>query len=390
MMVALFHLTVIGHIYPGSMDALTLVNNSWLFVDFFFVLSGFIITHSLSRGLDSPRALTAFAIRRFGRLWPTHLAIIVLMLTYQFIKVSPDVTRVSFDFKTYSLHDFILSLFYYLTFIHSLPNFYQIGIDNFVDINPPSWSISVEYWTYLIFGLILLYGQRWRVPVMLAAIVGSSVTLFVVMGEIGATFGYGLLRCVYGFFVGHFVYQFYRASAFDPRRWRWAVTGLEALAVVASATFVAMVGSAAASLLAPVVFGATVYVFAFEAGWVSRLMMTRPVQWLGTLSFTIYMGHALVARTLADGIRLVEGWLGVDYSLQRVMYGETVTLVSFPSTIVANLTALGYVLLVIGFAAAMSRWVEVPWRDRVNRFAKLYGARPPAQSAAALTGTGAG
>ena len=41
LLVALLHFRFLGHFY-----SLDFVRNSWLFVDFFFVLSGFVITHA--------------------------------------------------------------------------------------------------------------------------------------------------------------------------------------------------------------------------------------------------------------------------------------------------------------------------------------------------------
>ncbi len=383
MMVALFHLHVIGHIYPGSLDSVRIINNSWLFVDFFFVLSGFIITHSLGRGLDDLVSLIAFAIRRFGRLWPTHLVMIMILLAYEFAKYPPDIALVVLNFQSYSINDFLLSLSYCLTFTHSLPWVYTIGIDKFADINPPSWSISVECWIYLTLGLILLYGRRWHAAIILALIIASGLTMYMRVGAIGSSFEYGLMRCAYGFFVGHVVYLLYGKSQFDVRPWRWLMTAIEVLVVALSAAFVTLTGPVPESLLAPAVFGVTVYVFAFEAGMISKVMMAKPFQTLGTLSFTIYMGHAFVVLAYADCIRMVQDWYGVTYSLERDSYWGAVTLVSFPSATVANLSVLLYAVLVVGFAAVLSRWVEVPWRDRVNRFAKAYAVNAANRSAVA-------
>jgi peptidoglycan/LPS O-acetylase OafA/YrhL len=382
MMVALFHLSVTGHIFPGSLDHVRLIGNAWLFVDFFFVLSGFIITHSLSGGLEGRRGLAAFAIRRFGRLWPTHLAMVGLMLGYQMAKSPPSLGQVVFDYKSYTLDDAIMSLSYYLAFVHALPGFYRLGVGHLLDINPPSWSISVEYWIYLAFGLSLLASRPVRRVLVAVAILGSGLTLFWMLNAIGTTFEYGLLRCSYGFFVGHGVYGLYRATRWELRRWGRLATALELAAVTVALVFVVYWGLGPASLLAPVVFGLSVYVFAFEAGAVSSWMTAAPIQLLGRLSFTIYMGHAFVVLVWADLIWGVQGWLGVHYSFQREMYGEVVTLVSFRSLAVADLSALIYALLVVGFAALLSRWVEVPWRDRVNRVAKQIAAGAAASPAA--------
>ena len=67
LMVALLHINSVSHISESSF-----VRQSWLFVDFFFVLSGFVIAFTYLDKIESKAALVEFAIRRFGRVWPLH------------------------------------------------------------------------------------------------------------------------------------------------------------------------------------------------------------------------------------------------------------------------------------------------------------------------------
>jgi peptidoglycan/LPS O-acetylase OafA/YrhL len=46
--------------------------NMQLFVDFFFVLSGFVICHAYATRVTDTRSAGGFMIRRFGRIWPLH------------------------------------------------------------------------------------------------------------------------------------------------------------------------------------------------------------------------------------------------------------------------------------------------------------------------------
>src|SRR6202012_2274261 len=63
-LVAMFHLSILGHIYYSP-----LVRHAFLFVDFFFVLSGFVITYAYTGELSTASNLRVFAIRRLGRVW---------------------------------------------------------------------------------------------------------------------------------------------------------------------------------------------------------------------------------------------------------------------------------------------------------------------------------
>ncbi|MEI7610622.1 MAG: acyltransferase family protein [Rhodospirillaceae bacterium] len=231
----------------------------------------------------------------------------------------------------------------------------------FLDINPPSWSISVEFWIYLGFGLLLIL--RWVRPSVIAVLaIFSGLVLYIAVGQIGATLEFGIFRCACGFFTGVFIHWLYQAAVKSQRDWS-PVVWLEVPVVVGVIVFVIMAGPSEWSLLAPCVFGLTVWVFAFERGPVSRLMMSAPIRKLGDLSYTIYMTHSLVAVALADGLAWIMNRLGVDYRYQAEMYGEDVNILSFPNDFVADLNAFVYLGLVVAAAAVMSRWVEVPCRD---------------------------
>src|ERR1700731_3903652 len=81
LLVALFHLNVYSAIYP-----LDFVRNGYLFVDFFFVLSGFVITYSYADRLKTLEDLGSFAIRRFGRLWPLHAVVLLAFVAAESAK----------------------------------------------------------------------------------------------------------------------------------------------------------------------------------------------------------------------------------------------------------------------------------------------------------------
>src|SRR3981189_3074967 len=75
--VALFHLSAAWHLY-----SLPWIRHAGMFVDLFFVLSGFVISHSYLEKLTHPGAVPDFLIRRLGRVWPLHiftLGILVLL-----------------------------------------------------------------------------------------------------------------------------------------------------------------------------------------------------------------------------------------------------------------------------------------------------------------------
>ncbi len=58
------------------LDGLTIVRQAWLFVDFFFLLSGFVIAATYRDRLARGHGVLPFMLLRIGRLYPLHLAIL--------------------------------------------------------------------------------------------------------------------------------------------------------------------------------------------------------------------------------------------------------------------------------------------------------------------------
>ena len=122
----------ISHLYAFVFANIYAEYISYLFVEFFFILSGFVLYPQLLKVLDDKKNLFIFYKRRWLRTIPLYLAILlaVAALTENLI---------SYD------------LFKYLFFIQKiLPNF----LNN--DFFPVAWSLSIEEIFYLLFPLILI------------------------------------------------------------------------------------------------------------------------------------------------------------------------------------------------------------------------------------------
>src|SRR5579872_5807008 len=79
--VALFHLQAYSHLYE-----LSFLRHSFLFVDFFFVLSGFVITANYRARLLSGFSFWHFMLLRLGRLYPLHIALLVAFVALELVR----------------------------------------------------------------------------------------------------------------------------------------------------------------------------------------------------------------------------------------------------------------------------------------------------------------
>src|SRR5690606_39856368 len=56
------------------------IQHSYLFVDYFFVLSGFVIAHAYAGRLATARDGRRFMVRRLGRVWPLHVLVLAAFI----------------------------------------------------------------------------------------------------------------------------------------------------------------------------------------------------------------------------------------------------------------------------------------------------------------------
>src|SRR5882757_7822109 len=84
-LVVLFHFHGHSPVYSSA-----LVRNSYLFVDFFFVLSGFVIAWNYATKLDTWPGVKRFLILRLGRVYPLHLFMLLCFVAYETLRLFTD------------------------------------------------------------------------------------------------------------------------------------------------------------------------------------------------------------------------------------------------------------------------------------------------------------
>jgi peptidoglycan/LPS O-acetylase OafA/YrhL len=147
---------------------------------------------------------------------------------------------------------------------------------------------------------------------------------------------------------------------------------LEAAVVAVACAFMAYAGDSRWTFLAPFVFGAMVFVFAAEQGWVSRILQQRAFVALGTLSYSIYMTHPAVYMWLHRGYRFIAPRLGIDS-------GALPASGPFQGNVwAADALLLSTVVAVLLVSLVTDRNVEQPGRRAFNRVAARREAESPA------------
>jgi hypothetical protein len=368
LLVALHHIEVHGWLYWQP-----LVRNAWLFVDFFFVLSGFVIAHAYGARLGSGAGIKDFVIRRLGRLWPLHVVMLGALVALELSHLLLSHYHPMGDARPAFAAD--RSPFAILTNLFLVQAF---GMHASETWNGPAWSISCEFTAYLVFAAVCFFaaGRKARLVVSaLLAIAGAVILARYSDYGMRETFHWAIFRCLYGFFVGVLAYEAWRAGA--ARRMGGTLAELAALGAVA-AFIVIVPGRSALEYLATPLFALIVLVFAGEQGSVSRLMTTRPAAALGRWSYSIYMVHTFVLAALFSAAQALQG---LAHRIWTIRQPGGQAILDLGSPLANDLLTFGFLVVVVALSALTYRAIERPGQALFARLGARNSAVLTARSA---------
>lgn len=335
-----------------------------IYVDFFFVLSGFVIFANYGEKLQQGYSVGKFVWLRFWRLYPLHFAVLMAFIIPDLLQMVVHVDGAAAYAPFSAQNEGLNAIFANLFLVHAL-HILPEGLS----FNGPSWSISVEFYTYIIMAFILtLFRKSYRILLSVLAI-SSAIALFYLKGELYAKTDFGILRCIYGFSCGiaaYLIYNYISSKFSSVKSCTW--TMLEIVAITSIAIYIGLWSFGLGSMLAPLLFSALVVLFAFEGGKISQILKSKVFLLLGTLSYSIYMTHIFIAgKFFALPARLLENKLhynlftnidGVKHFGTNIYYGTMIEI---------------FYLLVVIFCSYISyKIIESPFRNWSKRALKKF------------------
>lgn len=357
--VALNHLWFMGHYRSASV-----VNNAHLFVDFFFVLSGFVVNYAYGDRLTEWRNIPSYLIRRFGRLYPLHLATLGALVLFELAQAALHVGGAAKPFSgAASIHNLVANLFL----------LQGMGVNDSGSWNGPSWSISVEFFLYisLAFVTFMLKGRHRSICFALLSVAGALALWRFAPHLMDSTFDFGFLRGIFGFFLGALVQ---RALA------RWPVanlpfpTILEIAYLVGIMTFLSLASRGPEAMLASPIFAGAVWLFAQEKGAVSGLMKGPVFNALGKWSFSIYLWHYVMIIFLFAALRIIESRVGGHFLVMtvRASDGASFRALSVGSPWLMDGAAALFLLATVVVGGVSYRLIEQPGQRLFGNLAKRF------------------
>ena len=279
-----------NHFQPFLGMQAGLLESFHLFVDFFFVLSGFVMMKTYGHTLVSWHAFAVFLQKRLARVYPLHLAV-----TLVFVVGGLLIARLHLPMRHPETFDLSLTL-------PTLLLVQAWGTVDHAGLNFPSWSISAELFVYLlypVFALALLRLKAWPSLALAAALAIAlhfGANALGLLPWTGWTFDFGHFRAVPSFFAGMAINILVSRPAVRATGW-WLPCGLAAL-------ILAMMLARAPDLAIIALFPALIFLMARAEAFAPPAYKTRRVfERLGDVSFGIYMLHSLVAIAVVALVR---------------------------------------------------------------------------------------
>lgn len=373
LMVVLFHARLL--LFPQWMESIAgvtqLIENGYLWVDLFFILSGLVLAHVYGEAFTAPRRTVSygrFLWLRLTRVYPLYVVTLVLLVGWELYKARHGVGFYGGPlFKMWEWEGMppFGSPFTPAEALPSALLLLQVVTDQGLTWNFAAWSLSVEWISYLLFPLLIplaVTRSRWS---HLAPLLALTVLAFIVhsRGTLDVTSGaLAVGRGVSEFVLGLWLLPRVKAARSLPMMQRDLPL---LIAFLLPFVLLQFTMTPQLTLLLICAYVLLIWIAASQGKRQSpllRLLDNRFTNWLGDLSYSIYLLHALVLLT---GCELIH-YLAPE--LTEWWYAQTNPLLG----VVAILLMLA---VLIALSAVSYHLFERPLQRRLRRVGQ---ARQPA------------
>jgi peptidoglycan/LPS O-acetylase OafA/YrhL len=304
--VILFHLYVEGILTGGPWWYQNFASIGYIGVNFFFVLSGFILVYTYAASdLDPLRFWRA----RFARVYPAYLFSLAVTAPFFFLTAP----SLNLPFFAWSMHHLLLASILALVLLQSwIPQ-------GALTWNPVCWSLSVEAFFYALFPFLLNRTKALsprRLPFWIAGtwLVSLSISAaYIALHPDGAAninstdttlfwrnvLSFNPLVRLPEFVVGMLTCRLFLSN----KRSR----GLGSICILSGVAGLALVTIFATKIPNPVIstgllspaFAAIIYGVALQPRW-TRFLALAPLLYLGEASYSLYLLHSIVISSVME------------------------------------------------------------------------------------------
>lgn len=343
-----------------------LLSRMYLMVDFFFILSGFIMFYVYGKMFSlkvSKAAFKKFTISRFARVYPLHVFTLCYCILLFFISERMGIPKI----PVLEISNNSFSILTNTLLLHSM-NFH-----NWFSWNHASWSISVEWWAYMLFPFLVApissMNTSKKAIIAIFCFVGYLCISFLIVPivtvpkeisfvkvdphqlSINVAYQYGYLRCLCGFILGMIVYQAYSAKLL----FKFLANGY-ILIVFTLLAFISMHFNLP-DFITLIPFPFVLLCGAYGSAGIDNFFAKKYLQRLGDWSFSIYLVHQPLLFTLGN---IVTYFNPVD--IAKPITGPPPK----PEILMGWLICISFILLTLLVSYFTYTYIEVPARKKIN------------------------
>ena len=188
--------------YPGAFFHNSFLGASAVFT--FLALSGFIVSLVYHNKINETKDLIIFSKKRFLRMYPMHILFLFIFLIVEFLRLYIEsTTSIQVNNKAFTINNqsaFISHLF--------LVNIFN----NILTFNSPTWTVSGEFITSILFGVVSFYVRKDVTKFYLFLLIFISIIVISIIFDknlIQYTTIFSLLSIIYSFIIGFFCFRIF-------------------------------------------------------------------------------------------------------------------------------------------------------------------------------------
>lgn len=335
--VMIFHM----HIY-NSITELSFFRESFIFVDFFFILSGFVLAHSYA--FSGNVKFSKFIKSRFFRIYPLHFFMFIVMLSLEACKLlAYKKMGVAFNTQPFTGSNAVSEIIPNILLIQS-----WLPFADSLSFNYPSWSISVEFWTYVIFFISISIFANKKIVTWFSI----SILMMFFLTFNTHPLPEEVIRGLFGFFGGAILYSAFKK--FNKHHLGKKTSTIIEILLLSLILSVLSFEVPHKHLLSSILFFVTIFFFAFEAGYVSSFFKLKPFQKVGALSYSIYMTHAAILFIVISIAMIIQK----KFHLNTNIMIDGVRLLDTGNTYINNCMVLIISIVVIVTSYFTNKYIE--------------------------------
>lgn len=342
-------------LHSQSLGLVTLIGDNYTFLSlghavlFFFLLSGFVLTHRYE-SLDNSEKLRSYFWNRIGRILPLYYLTAIpylLVPSLQHFVVAP-----------------IMEISSYLFALQDWSN----DIRTLTPLNPPAHSVSSECFYYLLFPLLIVQNKRFLAPLTVLAVLLSAATWYAhcARGAIVCCPLEGLLFFIFGIWsrivFPHVQHALGTQLSSTSRKCFFTIWELLSLAIMVVLSvkvsslkqndivlrYLGYSFDCSSILIIALAFSFSLLLIAFatEQGLVSGFLKNKVLVNLGNASYALFLSHHIFLQSLKN--------ISDDMPPYLLPYCWVMTC-----------------LLTIAVSFLLHLYVESPWRTLISKITSL-------------------